>query len=156
MTKDREAYNSYMRDYMKRRYHRRRKEALAQLGGRCALCGEDEGNQLRFDHVDAKTKTYDLARRFAGLSEEKLQDELRLCQVLCESCHKRKTSEAGDIGNKGSHNGAAKLTEEKVLEARRRWRPRCRKNGTAALAREHGVTYTTMHWALKRITWKHV
>jgi hypothetical protein len=154
--RDREAYNTYMRDYMLRRYHRRRREALTQLGGLCVICGETDEDQLRFDHVDAKTKSFDLAKRLAGVSEKKLQEELRKCQVLCDDCHKVKSWEAGDIGNKGSQNGSAKLTEEKVLEARRRWRPRCPKNGAAALARENGVSTLTMTMALKRKTWKHV
>jgi len=141
MRKDatREEYNSYMKEYMARRYLRRREAALHQLGGRCAVCGAKE--DLVFDHVDASTKSFSIARRIAGASEAKLQEELKKCQLLCADCHQKKTS---------------RLTEEIVLEARRRWRPHSRDNGAAALAREFGVSKATMSMALRRKTWKHI
>jgi len=154
MNKSREDYNTYMREYMRQRYERRRSESIRLLGGRCAKCGASE--HLNFDHVDAPTKSFDIARRLAGVSEAKLQRELQKCQLLCATCHQVKTTEVGEHQNAGSNNHAAKLTEAKVLEARRRWRRGCRKNGTLALAREFGVHRRTMEMALKRKTWKHV
>ena len=53
--KDKDAYNAYMRVYIGERYHRRRKEAIEKLGGKCAKCGSAEN--LQFDHIDRKTKT---------------------------------------------------------------------------------------------------
>jgi hypothetical protein len=56
-------------------------------------------------------------------------------------------------GNQGHRNHKAKLSEAIVLDCRRRHR---RGATTADLAREHGVTYTAMYWALVGVTWTHV
>ena len=96
----REDYNGYMRRYMLRRYHLRRREAIKKLGGSCRRCGETKG--LQFDHKDPKKKSFGLWCK--TVSEEKFQKELKKCQLLCWRCHRDKTLE--DLGRKpakGTH-----------------------------------------------------
>lgn len=76
--------NSYMNEYMKARYHRRREEALVQLGGVCTSCGSDE--YLEFHHVDPNEKNFTLAKG-SSFSEQRWQTELDKCHLLCNDCH---------------------------------------------------------------------
>lgn len=92
----------YMRVYVDKRYYQRKQAAIAQLGGKCVRCGSIEN--LQFDHVDPQTKSFVIARKLAGVSEKRLQEELLKCQLLCRSCHDLKTP--GDVGKKvakGTH-----------------------------------------------------
>lgn len=79
-------YNSYC----KKRYHKRRQDALSFLGNQCKHCGSS--NNLEFDHVDRSIKTFAISKRLHGLPWEKIKEELSLCQLLCRDCHKKKTS----------------------------------------------------------------
>lgn len=93
-SKCRTCYNSYMREYMKRRYFKRRMEWLSRLGGTCAVCGVED--DLNFDHIDATTKQFDVAKILASASETKLSVEMAKCQILCVLHHKEKTDREGD------------------------------------------------------------
>ncbi len=84
----RDDYNAYMRKYIGERYHRRRNEAKAKLGGKCAACGATEN--LEFDHVDHRSKTAEIAKVWT-YSNKKFWAEIKKCQLLCESCHREKT-----------------------------------------------------------------
>src|SRR3954447_20487902 len=86
-----------MRDYMARRYEQRKARAIEQLGGRCARCGSVD--DLHFDHVDPRTKRFDICKRLAGISEARLQAELAKCQLLCRPCHDEKSRAEGSYGN---------------------------------------------------------
>ncbi len=78
-------YNTYCR----KRYHKRRQDAISSLGGKCTGCGSSES--LEFDHVDPTTKTFAISKRLHGLPWEKIKKELELCQLLCRDCHGKKT-----------------------------------------------------------------
>lgn len=56
----------------------------------------------------------------------------------------------------GSANPKAKLTEERVLEARRRYIPYDKVNGATAMAREFGVSQFVMSMVLNRQRWTHI
>lgn len=56
----------------------------------------------------------------------------------------------------GSLHGRAKLTEEKVLAARREYRPRSRGKGVRVLARKYECAMATMRDILNYTTWPHV
>ena len=99
--KDQAAYNEYMRVYVGKRYHRRRKEAIEKLGGKCAKCGSTE--DLEFDHIDRTTKTADIAKLWT-YKEHLFWEEVEKCQILCKTCHQDKSIE--DLGftkAKGNH-----------------------------------------------------
>ena len=87
MPQTREQYNAYMNDYMKKRYARRRLEAIQKLGGVCVVCGTTE--RLEFDHIDPTLKDFTMANA-SSFSEARWQAELSKCQLLCHQCHKNK------------------------------------------------------------------
>lgn len=84
--KDKEQYNLYMNDYMKRRYNKRRIAVIEQFGGQCSRCiSKDE---LQFHHIDRSSKTMTIAKT-ASLSESRWQEELAKCELLCADCHRK-------------------------------------------------------------------
>lgn len=80
--------NEYMREYMLKRYHTRREQAIEKLGGKCAICGTTE--DLEIDHIDPSTKSMDLGRAWS-YSQKRYDKEIELCQLLCYDCHKTKS-----------------------------------------------------------------
>ena len=90
-----------MRVYMAERYRQRRKEALLHLGGKCVKCESTE--DLQFDHIDRKTKKFTIAHIWLH-SKEKFWKEIEKCQLLCFSCHSKKTIlESGKKIARGNH-----------------------------------------------------
>lgn len=80
--------NSYMKDYMLARYHKRMSEARNKLGGKCFKCNSIEDLQL--DHINPKTKNFTVAKLWN--SKKKVFDlEISKCQLLCKKCHEEKT-----------------------------------------------------------------
>jgi len=97
----REEYNAYMRDYMLKRYYKRRAEMIAFLGGKCEECNSIEN--LEIDHKDPAKKSMDLSK-FWNLKWDLVEDELMKCQLLCESCHAFKSiHDHGNQEAKGDH-----------------------------------------------------
>jgi len=80
--------NNYYNEYMKKRYAERRKFAISFLGGKCSSCGCNEN--LEFDHIDRKTKSFVIADGLLW-AKERLINELKKCQLLCQTCHQAKT-----------------------------------------------------------------
>ncbi|WNN95067.1 HNH endonuclease [Microbacterium phage Magritte] len=96
--KDKAAYNAYMAEYMLRRYHRRRAEAIEQLGGRCVDCGTTDS--LEFDHDDRDSKTWNMAKILTSGSKQMVQEELAKCVLRCNPCHIAKSQRVGDFKKK--------------------------------------------------------
>ena len=82
------------REYMRNYYLRRLQEAKDLLGGRCVGCGSEL--DLQFDHIDPKTKSHNITNMLMWAKSLWII-ELKKCQLLCLSCHKKKTS--GDIAS---------------------------------------------------------
>lgn len=80
--------NAYMADYMLKRYHRRRAEAVAALGGKCADCGRED--KFNFHHVDPSVKSFSIGKVLSGASDERVKAELAKCILLCVECHKKR------------------------------------------------------------------
>jgi 5-methylcytosine-specific restriction endonuclease McrA len=78
-----------MAEYMIRRYHQRRAEAVKILGGCCASCGAIEEDMV-FDHVNWRDKAFPISKLWS-VSRAKFLAELAKCQLLCRSCDKEKT-----------------------------------------------------------------
>lgn len=93
--------NVYMREYMRKYSAQRRLNLIYYLGGKCKNCGSTE--KLEIDHIDPKTKDFTLGSRWHRMSKLN-NEELKKCQVLCQSCHIEKTvKERGYKLAKGTH-----------------------------------------------------
>lgn len=88
--------NDEMNEYMKERYHKRRKRIIEGLGGECSECGKQE--DLEIDHIDPETKSFAIGKKLASVSKDKLDAEVEKCQLLCRECHDQKTT--GGSGRK--------------------------------------------------------
>lgn len=92
-----------MRVYIRNRYHRIRKEVVTKLGGQCRQCGSEEN--LEVDHIDRTLKVESIGKLWT-YKKERLDEELKKCQLLCKECHKNKTlNDLGKnkaIGNHGT------------------------------------------------------
>ena len=65
-----------------------REHLVNMLGGKCCGCGTTEN--LQFDHLDRTTKRFNIGNNLAS-KLEKLEEEARKCQLLCQECHRLKT-----------------------------------------------------------------
>jgi len=92
--------NAYFREYLKDRYHRRKKAAIERLGGCCTRCGSTES--LEVDHIDRSKKTMPFSRMYA-VSQERFDAELELCQLLCNPCHIEKTIDECEHNRRTEH-----------------------------------------------------
>jgi 5-methylcytosine-specific restriction endonuclease McrA len=93
--------NEYMAAYMLRRYHERRAEAVAALGGKCVRCGSIEDLQL--DHRDPADKSFNIGKLWS-VSRVRYLAELAKCQLLCAECHTNKTlADRGQRPARGTH-----------------------------------------------------
>ncbi len=95
-------YRKYMREYTLKRYHERRSEAIALLGGKCMVCGST--TTLEIDHVERNLKTMNVDR-MAWVSRERFLRELENCQVLCKPHHIDKTREEMSVPHGGGAAG---------------------------------------------------
>lgn len=75
-----------LRSYLNQRW-RAVRNAWLLLNGPCAQCQSWE--RLEVDHKDPKTKTHHSVWTWA---EDRRNDELAKCQVLCFVCHRLKTN----------------------------------------------------------------
>lgn len=76
------------KDYDLARYYRLKSEYIQLLGGKCVKCNSLES--LDFDHIDPKTKCFDIGQNMFRPREVVLA-ELKKCQLLCRTCHNDKT-----------------------------------------------------------------
>jgi hypothetical protein len=93
--------NSYMKEYMLRRYHKRMNEARLKLGNKCFKCDCTENLQL--DHIDPKSKNFTVAKLWNS-KPEIFEAEVSKCQLLCAKCHEEKTLlDMGRLSGKNTH-----------------------------------------------------
>jgi 5-methylcytosine-specific restriction endonuclease McrA len=71
----------------------RRKELLTEaklsLGGKCVWCGTIEN--LEFDHIDDSKKEHNVGNAVRN-TREVFWNEVGKCQLLCVSCHNKRTT----------------------------------------------------------------
>ena len=98
-------YNQRMRLYMQERHKKQREKSIAYLGGKCVDCNST--NNLEFDHIDPKTKSFTISSKFTW-AWEKLIPELNKCELLCLPCHKNRTIKQNTVehgqGKTGKRN----------------------------------------------------
>ncbi|MFW9998429.1 MAG: HNH endonuclease, partial [Candidatus Odinarchaeota archaeon] len=112
----RAAYNEYMAEYMLRRYHARRSEAIEKLGGECSRCGST--THLEIDHIDPGQKSFALNKLWS-VAKDKFEQELEKCQLLCKDCHEKKSAlDAGKKVARGTHGTLSSYRHCKCHECR--------------------------------------
>lgn len=77
-------------NYVKNKRSKRRMYFIAELGGKCVICGSKK--QLEFDHIIKKTKKFTIAAQLTS-SLARIKNEIKKCQLLCKECHKEKTAQ---------------------------------------------------------------
>lgn len=85
------------REFFRGKYSTRHQKAIDLLGGKCVECSSIE--DLEFDHVQPETKRFSLCKKLNNSPWERIEEELKLCQLLCHSCHSEKNKE--DNGEAG-------------------------------------------------------
>lgn len=66
----------------------RRAKYIKIHGGECVDCGSKE--KLEFDHTD---RTQKVSHRIWTWSEQRIEEELAKCRLLCWPCHNKKSVE---------------------------------------------------------------
>jgi len=87
-------------NYTTERRRLRREKFKELLGGRCVVCHSK--TDLQFDHKNPAKKEFRISLMIDS-PEQKLLDELKKCQLLCSTCHKKKTLEKQEFGIESSH-----------------------------------------------------
>lgn len=96
------SYNEYHKTYKKNRRLKRMAVFIAEFGGKCAQCPST--TDLEFDHIDPKSKKFEIVEVAGWMSEARIREELQKCQLLCSSCHSKKTIiDLGKQDTEGRH-----------------------------------------------------
>lgn len=83
--------NAKDRHRWQRQWLQDRRRKWLSANGPCVRCGSTE--DLQVDHIDPRTK---VSHRIWSWREESRLAELAKCQVLCRSCHIKKSMECGE------------------------------------------------------------
>lgn len=98
---------SSLPEYRNQFREKRKRLLIAMLGCECVWCGSTE--DLQFDHIDAATKLFDISQRL-DYRLEILEEELKKCQLLCASCHGRKTRQDNYVPHEVAHGTFSEYT----------------------------------------------
>ena len=85
----------YMRAYQQRRYRLVMAQIIKKLGGKCVVCGSKFF--LQTDHIDRKTKKFNISTGIYKKSKKALWEEVAKCQLLCRKHHREKGVREGDV-----------------------------------------------------------
>ncbi len=92
-------YNAYHRSYARRRYARRRKQAVEFLGSTCRC-----GSTLRLEIYIPKTLRAVASSNYHSVSEAVFWAEMKKATLLCRRCHvERRLLDAGKPAARGQH-----------------------------------------------------
>jgi 5-methylcytosine-specific restriction endonuclease McrA len=83
-------------------YKKRMNKLREAFGGKCVKCGATE--DLHFDHIDPKTKVAAVGELAVRKGFDYCYQEALKCQLLCKSCHKKKTIENGEQIARAKHH----------------------------------------------------
>lgn len=150
MAGSREYHRRYSREY----YHRRKAEYIRLLGGKCAISDCQETDDLEFDHVDPKTKSFAIGK-LLNVSKAAALAELKKCQLLCHEHHKEKNRKDGSNKKRarGEKVAGARLTEDLVRQIRQQLKKGI---STVEIARSFNLHRGTVYAISIGKTWKHV
>jgi hypothetical protein len=103
---------------------------------------------LQFDHVVPGSRARKISEA-TNWSLERFLAEVDKCQLLCDLCHRGKTTECGEWAH-GEGCARAKLNVDAVRAIR------ASSATHRYLANEYGISKTAIYKVRRRLTWKHV
>jgi len=106
-----EENRDYVNAKVKERKAKNKAYLIELLGGKCVGCGITEN--LQFDHIDRKQKSFTIGKRLESSLENKLIPEAKKCQLLCKSCHQLKTTINHDMHSLADGYFVSSVTENK-------------------------------------------
>ena len=125
------------------------------------VCLTDNSGKLRRCKVHQLVLMTFIGPRLPGYVSRHFPDPDPANNNLCNlsySSHKRNMQDKREHGTsrEGVLTWTAKLTDDKVVLARRLFKPWSRKYGVAALARRFNVNESTMRSVIQKKSWRHV
>lgn len=67
---------------------KRKRKLVDEFGGQCIICGYKKCPQaLQFHHTDPSNKEFDISKKSACLSWNKIIKEAKKCILVCANCH---------------------------------------------------------------------
>ena len=84
--------NSHNRSRIKIREQNARKVFEYLMRNPCIDCGESDPVVLEFDHRDSNEKIESISNLIRDASWERIETEIKKCDVRCANCHRRKTA----------------------------------------------------------------
>ena len=100
--------NEYQKDYQKKRYHSRKKEAIEMLGGKCSVCGTTKN--LELDHKNPDNKNFAVTKLWS-VPEAEFKREVKKCRLLCNKHHREHTGKQREKGEVKSVPGKSKYDD---------------------------------------------
>ena len=141
--KDKRRQAEYQTEWL----NRRRLEWLA-IHGPCAACGS--WDRLEVDHVDPDKK---VTHRVWSWCKDRREAELKKCQALCFTCHKKKSIAHFVPLMSGLRNWNARANPAMVRKIRAQ---AASGDSLATLVRRHGLSKTTVASIVRGERWTSV
>jgi len=111
---------AYNRVYHLNRYHERRSEMLAKLGGKCVVC--QTKRKLHIHHKDPTEKSFNFAKGW-GRPWLEIEAELAKCELRCEKHHiKVHEAKHGTISRYRGHRCRCEPCRMAWSQAMKRWK----------------------------------
>jgi hypothetical protein len=77
------------RELINNRVVENKKRVINILGGKCKMCGYNKCiNALECHHINPKEKDIDICKLLSKTWGEKIEKEIKKCDLLCSNCHK--------------------------------------------------------------------
>ena len=83
-------------------YQSRMKKLREAFGDKCVKCGATEN--LHFDHIDPSTKYKSIGDLATSNGFDRCYEEALKCQLICSTCHKKKSIENRDYTNSAKNH----------------------------------------------------
>ena len=83
-------------------YQSRMKKLREAFGNKCVKCGATDN--LHFDHIDPSTKHKSIAEMAPNNGYARCYEEALKCQLLCSTCHKKKSIKNHDYTNSAKNH----------------------------------------------------
>jgi len=82
-------YNAQHRERVKKEREARKLAAIARMGGCCADCKQTFHHSMYdFHHLNPTDKEHEPYRLFAQKDQDRIDNELAKCVLLCSNCHR--------------------------------------------------------------------